>query len=387
MKTKIRKILLAIFVIFPLVNIVVGQHASAINLWQNGTGNYKNYRIPSLLLTKKGTLLAFCEGRKGGDSGDIDLLLKISTDNGATWSRKIIVWDDGQNTCGNPCPVVDEKNGRIWLFMTWNLGLDTERRIICKESRDTRRPFVCFSDDDGVSWSKPVDLSKTCKNPSWGWYATGPGVGIQLGTGKFKGRLLIPANHSYDDPQGHLAGAPFGYGSHVLISDDHGKTWKMSKPIRPQCNESQIVELSDGSLLMNMRSYNDNHCRAVSKSKDGGETWSDIRPDQQLVESRCQASLINYGAFNDENMFLFSNPAVPEGRTHMTIKTSFDDCNTWSNAKLIHAGPSAYSCMAKLPNGKIGILFEYGTDHRYDKIRFESFPPEMLFMPGTLLHE
>ena len=358
-----------------------------MDLWQNGTGNYKNYRIPSLLVTKDGTLLAFCEGREGGDSGDIDLLLKRSADNGATWSDETVVWDDGRNTCGNPCPVVDEENGRIWLFMTWNLGSDVERRIIRKESRDTRRPFVCYSDDDGKSWSKPVDLSKTCKDPSWGWYATGPGVGIQLKTGKYKGRLVIPANHSYDDPKGDMAGGPFGYGSHVLFSDDHGKTWKMSEPIRPGCNESQVVELSNGSLLMNMRSYNDNHCRAIATSEDGGETWSDIRPDRQLVESRCQASLINYGVFNNKNMFLFSNPAVPQGRTHLTIKASFDDCKTWSNAKLIHAGPSAYSCMVKLSNGKIGILFEYGTEHRYDMIRFVSFPAEMLFTPGNLLNE
>lgn len=387
MKTNTFSLILTLLAISFPTKFVLCQNVSTMDLWQNGTGIHKNYRIPSLLVTKNGTLLAFCEGREGGDSGDIDLLLKISTDNGVTWNHETVVWNDGRNTCGNPCPVVDKESGRIWLFMTWNLGSDVEKRIIRKESQDTRRPFVCYSDDDGVSWSKPVDLSKTCKDPSWGWYATGPGVGIQLQRGKYRGRLVIPANHSYDDPSGKIAGGPFGYGSHVLISDDYGKTWKMSEPIRPGCNESQVIELSDGSLLMNMRSYNDNHCRAISTSEDGGETWSAIRPDRQLVESRCQASLIRYGTFDNKNMFLFSNPAVPYGRTHMTIKTSFDDCKTWSNAKLIHPGPSAYSCMAKLPNGKIGLLFEYGTEHRYDKIRFVSFSPEMLFTPGTLIHE
>ena len=293
MKTIIFSFILTILAILFPARFVLCQNVSTMDLWQNGKGNYKNYRIPSLLVTKDGTLLAFCEGREGGDSGDIDLLVKRSADNGATWSDEQVVWDDGRNTCGNPCPVVEEESGRIWLFMTWNLGSDVERRIIRKESRDTRRPFLSYSDDDGVSWSKPVDLSKTCKDPSWGWYATGPGVGIQLKMGKHRGRLVIPADHSYDAPKGKLAGGPFGYGSHVLFSDDHGATWKRSAHVKPECNESQVVELADGTLLLNMRSYNDNHCRAISTSKDGGETWADIRPDRQLVESRCQASLIH----------------------------------------------------------------------------------------------
>jgi sialidase-1 len=356
-----------------------------INLWQNGTGDYKNYRIPALIVTQNGTLLAFCEGREAGDSGDIDILLKRSFDNGTTWSKEQVVWNDAKNTCGNPCPVIDRETGRIWLLLTWNLGSDSEAKIIRRESKDTRRPFVCYSDDDGETWSNPVDLSETCKVPEWGWYATGPGIAIQLKSEKYKNRIVVPANHSYDDPSGKEREGPFSYGAHVLLSDDGGKNWRMSEPIRPACNESQVVELSDGSVLMNMRSYNDQHSRAISISKDGGDTWSEIEHDQQLVESRCQAALLNYGPYYGKNMLLFSNPSVPNGRTHMTIKMSFDDCQSWSNSKLVHAGPSAYSCMAKLPNGNIGLFFEYGEEKRYDIIRFVSMSLDELFTPGAII--
>jgi len=357
----------------------------AVNLWEQGTGKYKNYRIPAIIVSQKGTLLAFCEGREGGDAGDIDLLLKRSFDNGRTWEKEQVVWNDAQNTCGNPCPVIDRETGRIYLLLTWNLGSDHEAKIIRKESESTRKPYVCYSDDDGESWSTPVDLSATCKVPDWGWYATGPGIAIQLKSEKYKNRIVIPANHSYDDPKGKERGGPFSYGSHVLLSDDGGKNWRMSQPIKPGCNESQVVELSDGSLLMNMRSYNDKKCRAISISKDGGETWSKIYHDNQLVESRCQASLLSYGVCNGKNMFLFANPSVPNGRTHMMIKASFDDCQTWANSKLIYAGSSAYSCMTKLPNGDIGLFFECGEKRAYETMRFIAISPNELFTLGAMI--
>ncbi len=349
-------------------------------LWQQGQDNYNGYRIPSLIVTTAGTLLAFCEGREGGDSGDIDLLIKRSTDNGTTWSRQQIVWDHGKNTCGNPCPVVDQQSGRIWLFMTWNLGEDVESQIIRKESKDTRRVFLCFSDDDGLTWSEPVEVTETCKDASWGWYATGPGIGIQLTQGKYSNRLIIPANHSYDDPDGTIADGPFGHGAHALISDDYGKTWRKSQPIRPGCNESQIVELSDGTLMMNMRSYNNKGCRAVSKSTDGGETWLKIWHDTTLVESRCQASILRYGDYNGNNLILFSNPAVKENRKRMTVRGSRDNGNSWSEKLVIYKGFAAYSCLTRLPDGQIGLLYEHADNGkpRYHQIRFVRFPVQLL---------
>jgi sialidase-1 len=362
-----------------LVLIVPGSITGQV-LWEKGKGNYNNYRIPSLLTTQKGTIIAFCEGREADDAGNIDLLMKRSEDNGKTWSSEKVIWDDGENTCGNPCPVQDIQTGRIWLFMLWGNGKDNEKAIIRKESLQTKKPFVCWTDDEGKSWSEPEDLSASCKDPAWGWYAVGPGIGIQMKKGKYKGRLVIPANHSYDDPGWNIGGGPFGYGAHVLFSNDSGKTWQRSEPIRPGCNESQVAELGNGTLIMNMRSYSGKQCRAVSFSHDGGKTWSEVLHDPQLVESVCQASLLQYGKFRKNQVYLFSNPAVTSGRTQLTIKASFDDCRTWPVSKLIWQGPSAYSCLTRMSDRRIGILFEAGEKSPYETIRFESFPP------GQIIH-
>ncbi|MDD2247629.1 MULTISPECIES: sialidase family protein [unclassified Proteiniphilum] len=354
-------------------------------LWEQGTGEYNNYRIPALVVTNEGTLLAFCEGREAGDTGDINLLLKRSEDNGTTWSNEQVAWDDADNTCGNPCPVVDERTGRIWLFTSWNNGKDKESDIISKTSISPRLPYVCYSDDDGKTWSEPESLEITCRNPSWGWYATGPGIGIQIKNGRYKGRLVIPANHSYDDPKGNLAGGPYGYGAHVIYSDDHGKSWQISESIKPGCNESQVTELSDGTLLMNMRSYNNKQARAISYSTDGGQNWSEIEHDFQLVEPLCQAAVLNFGEVGGQQVHLFLNPAVPHGRDHLMLKVSLDDCRSWSNGKLVYEGPAAYSCITRLADGRVGLFFEAGEKSPYEKMIFISFDWNEIFLPGTVL--
>jgi sialidase-1 len=360
------------------------------HVWKNSDTSYNNFRIPAMIVTQKGTVLIFCEGRSGGDASDIDVLVKRSGDNGETWSEQSIVWQDETNTCGNPCPVIDQTTGRIILFMTWNLNEEGGEVVLANKGKDTRRPFMSYSDDDGLTWSEPVDLTSTCKNPDWGWYATGPGVGIQLNSEKFRDRIVIPANHSYttDKKEEQVTEGGYGLGSHVLLSDDGGTNWRISSAITPGCNESQVVELSDGRLMMNMRSYNRLNCRAISYSEDGGETWSEIEHALQLVEPVCQASLLEYGHYNGKRMFLFCNPAAVDERKSLTVKTSFDDCKSWSNAKLIDGKRVQYSCLTVLPNGNIGILYEIGRDHIYDLgIAFVSFHPDELFRSGTLLNE
>jgi sialidase-1 len=366
---------------------VFAQQAPPVVMWQKDV-QYPEIRIPSLIVTQKGTLLAFAEGREGrSDSGDIDLVMKRSTDNGKTWSKQMMVWDDAGNTCGNPCPVIDQATGRIILFMTWNLGSDEEASATYHEGEDTRRPYMCYSDDDGLTWSEPVDMTAVCKVPDWGWYATGPGVGIQLKSEKYKGRLIIPSNHSYatDEPGHAILRGEWGRGSHVLISDDGGATWRISDAITPGCNESQVVELSDGRLMMNMRSYQGLPCRSVAYSEDGGESWSEVLHSYQLPDEQVQASFIEYGKYGKDSMYLFSNPSNPWDRVYMAIKTSFDDCKTWSNEKLIYGGKAAYSCMAVLPDGNIGLLFEGGKTFRHETVTFVSLHPDELFTPGPYL--
>ncbi|MHC4251436.1 MAG: sialidase family protein, partial [Planctomycetota bacterium] len=152
------------------------------HLWTSGEGSYHTYRIPAIVATTRGTLLAFCEGRKSGrgDAGDIDILTRRSTDGGKTWSESRVIWDDARNTCGNPGPVVDRETGTVCLLLTWNRGDDHERNIIAGTSKEPRKPFVCSSEDDGETWSKPSDISASARDDGWGWYATGPGVAIQL---------------------------------------------------------------------------------------------------------------------------------------------------------------------------------------------------------------
>ncbi len=242
---------------------------------------------------QKGDAAGLLRGRKNSrsDSGDIDLLCRRSEDSGRTWSNQQVAWDDKENTCGNPCPVVDEPSGTIWLLMTWNRGDDTEAQIKANTGKDTRRIWVARSDDDGITWSKPIEITDAAKQPGWCWYATGPGVGIQLQKGACKGRLVIPCDHSVEAS----ADNPAGYNSHVIISDDHGKTWKLGGVISLQVNECQVVELADGTLMINMRNYDRSKTvRAIATSTDGGITWSKVTHDLTLVEPICQASFIRY---------------------------------------------------------------------------------------------
>jgi len=344
------------------------------DVFVSGRDGYHTYRIPSLLVTNNGALLALCEGRKSSrrDSGNIDLLLKRSEDGGKTWGEQQIVWDDGANTCGNPCPVVDQGSGTIWLLMTWNHGQDNESEIKKNTSKDTRRVFVSRSGDDGRTWTKPVEITDTAKRQEWRWYATGPGVGIQLRKGPWRGRLVIPCDHSVAPSAGNLD----GYNSHVIISDDHGETWRLGGTIAPKVNECQVVELVDGRLRMNMRNYDrTQRARAVATSSDGGMTWSEVTHDPALIEPICQASFIRYSWPNayDSSRLLFSNPASTDKRVKMTVRLSFDEAKTWPVAKEIHAGPSAYSCLAALPNGDIACLYEAGENHPYEKIVLARF--------------
>jgi sialidase-1 len=345
------------------------------DIFVSGTHGYHTYRIPALLTSEKGTVLAFCEGRKKSrsDTGDIDLLLRRSEDNGKTWSKQTIIWDDGKNTCGNPCPVQDRQTGTIWLLMTWNRGDDHESAIKKNTSKDTRRVWICRSNDDGLTWSTPIEITSSVKRPEWRWYATGPGVAIQLKKGPWKGRLVIPCDHSEVSEKD-----PDGYNSHVILSDDHGKSWYIGGVVTPKVNECQVVELHDGTLMINMRNYDrSKNSRAVATSTDGGITFSEVTHHPALVEPICQASFLRYTLRpgHDRNRLMFSNPAHPQtgNRTDLTIRLSYDEGKSWPLAKLLHPGPAAYSCLTVLPDGKIACLYEAGRNNPYEKIVFSRF--------------
>lgn len=332
-------------------------------IYEAGQDGYACFRIPALVTTTSGTLLAFAEGRKGGcsDTGDIDLVLKRSENGGSSWSDLQIVWDDGDNTSGNPAPVVDHLTGDILLLMTWNLGSDREPAIIDQESQDTRRIFVARSSDDGASWSTPREITTDVKLQNWTWYATGPGSGIQLTKAPHAGRLMVACDHIEAETK--------HYYSHVIFSDDHGATWQLggSTP-QHQVNESEVVELSDGRLLLNMRNYDRaEKNRKIAWSEDGGQNWSDIQSDTTLIEPICQASLHRY-QFREDNpgdtrsILLFSNPASKTDRERMTLRASFDEGETWPVDTLLHAAFAAYSDITRMADDRIGILYEASSE-------------------------
>ncbi|MCW5553577.1 MAG: exo-alpha-sialidase [Verrucomicrobiae bacterium] len=345
------------------------------DVFVSGQDGYHTYRIPAIVTTTDGTVLAFAEGRKhsASDTGDIDLVLKRSADGGHTWSELSVVWDDGANTCGNPCPVVDRQTGTIWLLLTWNRGDDAEPRIIAQTSKDTRRVFVTHSTDDGQSWARPQEITATTKLTNWTWYATGPGAGIQVEQGSHRGRLVIPCDH--------IEAGTKRYFSHVIFSDDHGKNWQLggSSP-RDQVNECEVVELTGNRLLLNMRNYDRaQRTRQTAFSYDGGVTWTDQRHATELIEPICQASIRRYSWPDDgqKGNILFSNPASTR-REKMTVRLSTDEGQTWPAARQLHAGPSAYSCLVILPDQTIGCLYEAGEKSPYEKIVLARFSLDWL---------
>ena len=321
-------------------------------LFVAGEDGYHTYRIPALIVAADGSLLAFCEGRKNNakDSGDIDLLLRRSSDEGQTWSEVQVLADDAENTMGNPCPVVDSATGKVWL-------------LYCRNN-DT--VHVMHSDDHGVNWSEPSDITEDVKSKDWDtWYATGPGHGIQ----RQSGRLLIPCDHREGEVK-H---------SHVIFSDDQGKTWQRGGSLEGDTDECQAVELEDASVYLNMRSYRGENCRAAAWSQDGGVTWSPVESVPALVEPVCQASLVRLssGTTDSKNRVLFSNPAAKK-RKNLSVRISYDECRTWTEGKTLHAGPSAYSDLAVTPSGTIVCLYERGHEKPYETITLARFDLEWL---------
>ena len=351
--------------IFSLLIPFVSHTNELKYIFKSGSEGYNTFRIPSIITTDSGVVLAFAEGRKNSssDSGDIDLVLKRSTDGGKTWGDLIVIRDDSTNVCGNPSPVIDRKTGKIFLLSTWNRGDDTESEIINMTSVDTRRVYVMNSIDEGLSWSKPIEITDKVKKPNWTWYATGPVHGIQIREGSKKGRMIIPCDHIEANTK--------KYYSHIIYSDDGGSSWNIGGTTpQDQVNECSVAEIGKGKLILNMRNYDRTQMnRKISISNDYGESWGDIYDDKALEEPICQASILRYSFKGyGRNDLLFINPADKNKRLNMTLRLSNDLGRTWKGEFLLHEGPSAYSDITKLRNGNVGCLFEAGKNSPYEGI-------------------
>lgn len=360
--------------------------------------NRPNYRIPALMVVANGDLLAWAEKRNDGigDVGNHDIVMKRSRDLGRTWSPEQIVLDDGDRCSTDITVGRDAESGRIWLFFL----------------RDKKRYACMTSDDHGTTWQGPVSLHEQVTRPEWdrltgkhdeeegppksklaiwskGWmqrYGVGPGNAmVHLRQGKHAGRMVVPARHREDIGGGRLRSF-----SHVFYSDDRGQHWQPGGSVGANTSECQLVELAGGDLMVIARNESaedapDNLRHLVAVSRDGGASWGPVRRAEELITPRCHGCVerLSLAGPTDRNRLLFCSPAWPHrepkhpyGRYNLSVRLSYDEGQTWSTGRTIWRPPSAYSDLAVLPDGSIGLVYERGPEgstHYWDEVVFTRF--------------
>lgn len=354
-----------------------------VDVFVSGQDGYTGYRIPAIETTSDGSLLAFAEARKynlsdpGGKGQEIDLVLKRSTDGGATWSAMKLIEHSGEFwSSANPATVVDRQNGRVWVFY-----------LRCKPGRGTHaaRPgtddvanLARYSDDHGQTWSGteesgPIDqthVARDMADAQWRISVPGPGGAIQ----DRKGRLIVPMWRF----------APFS--AFVLFSEDHGRTWHRGAqvpgtqvpgtqvPPTHGLDEDQLVELSDGQILLDARQHGGPN-RWTATSSDGGRTWSAPRPGQPVTPVCCAIQRYTLeSAGDDRDRILWTGPKGP-GRNKLIVRTSYDEGRTFTNERVISDEPAAYSDLTVLKDKSVGVLWERGN---YRFITFTRLDREFL---------
>ena len=374
-----------------------------VDLFEAGKDGYALYRIPGIVVTPKGTLLAYCEAREhsGNDWDAIDILLRRSTDGGKTWlERQNIAAVEGKVeknpaalkqkvgraedvTLNNPVAIVEQKSGVVHF-------------LFCAEYN---RCFHMRSDDDGKTFSKPVEITATFEkfrdDYPWQAFATGPAHGIQLKNG----RLVVAVWLS----KGTGGNAHRPSVMSTIYSDDKGKTWQRGEIVANETepltnpNETVVAQLADGRVMLNIRSESKANRRAVAFSADGATKWTKPAFDDKLLEPICMASLcrLSEKPASDKNRLLFANPntldradgkaapGVGRDRKNLTVQLSYDEGKTWDVSRVLEAGFSGYSDLAVGPDGVIYCFYERGsTDgkspYRTDRLTVARFNLEWL---------
>jgi len=352
------------------------------DLFQAGEGGYKVYHIPGIVVTAKGTVLAWCEARqKGGDWDQIEIVLRRSTDEGKTWSEPKKIADVPGPKTKNPFSLaVKNVNPSDVTYNNPVLIADRDGTVHMLFCLEYMRCFYQRSTDDGVSWSTPVEITSAFEKfrPGYDWkvLATGPDHAIQLQTG----RLVVPVWLS----TGTGGNAHRPSVTATIVSDDQGKTWQAGEIALPCAdewinpNETIAIELADGSVMLNARTESKAHRRLITISKDGATGWSTPKFDPALLEPICMGSIVRLSRAKEggKNRILFSNPdnlsradgKEAEGkvrdRKNLTVKLSYDEGKTWAVSKPIDPGYSGYSDIAVTKSGT--ILSFYGRGGKTD---------------------
>lgn len=413
-------------------------------LFYSGLAGSNAYRIPSMITTKQGTIIAGIDARianANDNPNKIETTIRRSTDHGKTWGPvQTLVTYPGEGVDGSAAIdtslLQDNTTGTIWMLFSHTpggiglrlsepgTGFDESGRRLLYDSDsliyylaadgqvfdqnnmktsyfvdhhgnvfwehetygniyfkkdiakresllEARTSFlqIIKSDDDGVTWSNPIELNTQVKESWMKFIGTGPGRGLQVKNGAYKGRLIFPIYFSNIHSKMSCA---------VIYSDDQGKTWHRSSSPNDgrifkgnelssettdiensDLTESQVVELPNGDLRAYIRNHSGKQRTAVAMSHDGGETWHELSYDEALLDPTCQSTILMYPDQGDgKTRLIFVNPAHERKRQHGVVRLSEDGGKTWTYQRLIEDGPFIYSCVTVLPNGKIALLYE-----------------------------
>lgn len=353
-------------------------HRMAVGVRHAGNDGAAAYRIPGLVTTSRGTLLAVYDVRHNSSKDlqqHIDIGLSRSTDGGRTWQRMRLPLSfagegslpAAQNGVGDPSILYDHTTHRAWVVAAWchgmGYGMAWFNSAQGMDAGATGQLVLAYSDDDGKTWSSPVNITSQVKRPEWYFLLQGPGRGITMRDGT----LVFPTQYIDADRMPHSA---------IMYSRDGGRTWHMHEGPRTDTTEAQVAELPDGSLMLNMRD-NRGGSRAVAVTTDLGATWHEHQSSRKaLREPVCMASLISVAAEDNvsgRDILLFSNPDNEKSRRDITVKISFDGGNTWPAEKqvLLDGGDGwGYSCLTMIDRETVGILYESSQAH----ITFQAIP-------------
>lgn len=315
------------------------------------------YRIPALAVTTSGTLLAAYDARPtlADLPSPIAIVMRRSVDGGRTWEPPAIVRKgEAPEGFGDPSLLVDAVTRRVFLFHAAgkNQGYFGSHTGTGHDDPDILQADVSYSDDDGLTW-RHRRITSAIKNPAWGGLFAASGQGIQLRYGPHAGRLV----------QQYVVRFEGRTWAASAYSDDHGDTWRMGRLVGPDADENKSVELSDGTLMLNVRAR---PFRKVAFSADGGETWTGLRNEEQLTDPANNASIVRVHpdaakGTRDARQLLFSNTESRDRRENLVVRLSCDDGATWSIRKVVEPAGASYSTLARLPDGRFGLLYERGA--------------------------